>query len=36
METYEEALVEALQFTAGFLIAQLTAIDFQTMTRCPR
>jgi hypothetical protein len=23
METYEEALVEALQFTAGFLIASL-------------
>jgi hypothetical protein len=36
LETYEEALVETLQFTAGFLVAQLTAMDFQKMTRCLR
>ena len=30
----EEALVKALQFTTGFLIAQRTAIHFQKMTGC--
>jgi hypothetical protein len=34
LETYEEALVETLQFTAGFLVAQLTEMGFQKMTRC--